>query len=933
MNIKYKPLITVMLVILLLSSSVYVFRDSLAESPFKSSFEFNTISRVAADTKNNLYVISDARQQISKVDPTGLCLYQIKIEDSAPGLISLFTDVAVDTQGRLYVLRTDLDAHAIYVVGESILRYTAKGKLDQNLYNIQYKGSERPLRLGRIKNLQIKSDNFSFIYVSGEQLWLKNLPAGQDQISSQLVATLPPETYLAEIVGTLPDELFYSTDRGEIYWLGQDTAPVPIYPPENTDNNDRSFPSHIRLGADNNLYFVDSLKNQVTGLIFGERTIQRKLLFPVGDLSKHNLDQPLKSLKDVTLMGSGKMVVAVADRLIIVEPGSKIGKVYAGADYKGSHTAFNMTIWCLLLIIIGLLAYAIKMVYVDLLDRKVSLIIKQVAIFVPVIIAFMVILLFMVYNNFSDRQERDTYTKLTQLTRIGQNMIDVQHLQNITSPRDYMNTDYKALRKATIEAQMNMYRHGSQIYGGDYRTDDYGLYSAMYKLENGKLYAIMDFDNSVNMYKPIDIQYEFNDVLQNRSIITSTNTDENGTWMFAMGPLYDAHNNIVGIYETGVDRTAFTENKNILFRSVATGIAVMTLVVVLILLITTYLLLASLRKLSTSVDEMAAGNWEVQVAINTRDEVADLGQRFNVMAEHIKNYVNEITSLSKSYYRFVPEEFLKFLGKRSVTEIGLGDQVTCEMSVLFSDIRSFTTISEAMTPEENFNFINTYLGVMGPVIRENGGFIDKYIGDAIMGLFPGDPSNSLHAALKMVKALKAFNLRRIPLKEKPINIGIGIHAGNLMLGVVGEKERIDGTVISDAVNLASRLESLTKHFGASIIVSEVTLNKASSLPNCERRFLGRVRVKGKNQWVPIYELFEASGDETDKAKLENRHAFEAAVNSFIKGDVTTAHKMFKEMSHTSPHDKAILLYLDKCDKMKKGEHPEHWDGTFDFDEK
>jgi class 3 adenylate cyclase len=125
-----------------------------------------------------------------------------------------------------------------------------------------------------------------------------------------------------------------------------------------------------------------------------------------------------------------------------------------------------------------------------------------------------------------------------------------------------------------------------------------------------------------------------------------------------------------------------------------------------------------------------------------------------------------------------------------------------------------------MSPGENFNFINSYLSRISPVIRENHGFIDKYIGDGIMALFPGDPRNALNAAMALLQTLDEYNLDRLNSGYREIRVGIGINYGRLMLGTIGEEHRLEGTVISDTVNMASRLEQLTKVFQTDVIISE-----------------------------------------------------------------------------------------------------------------
>ncbi len=190
-----------------------------------------------------------------------------------------------------------------------------------------------------------------------------------------------------------------------------------------------------------------------------------------------------------------------------------------------------------------------------------------------------------------------------------------------------------------------------------------------------------------------------------------------------------------------------------------------------------------------------------------------------VLEEKISGKTEELRLTLNSYSRFVPREFLKCLNKQNILDVRLGDQALKEMTILFSDIRSFTSLSEKMTPRESFNFLNSYLKRMNPFIWNNNGFIDKYIGDAIMALFPDGEESALSAAIEMIKYLPIYNSHRSNCGYAPIEIGIGIHSGAVMIGTIGHETFMQGTVISDAVNLSSRLERLTKLYGVSLIVS------------------------------------------------------------------------------------------------------------------
>ncbi|TGM12867.1 adenylate/guanylate cyclase domain-containing protein [Leptospira selangorensis] len=231
-----------------------------------------------------------------------------------------------------------------------------------------------------------------------------------------------------------------------------------------------------------------------------------------------------------------------------------------------------------------------------------------------------------------------------------------------------------------------------------------------------------------------------------------------------------------------------------------------------------------------------------------------LSFRFSQAFLYIERLSDNLLEVNKAYSRFVPLAFLKFLNKNDITEIGLGDQVQREMTILFSDIRSFTQLSEKMTPKDNFDFLNSYMRKMGPIIRKHGGFIDKYLGDGIMALFPSLPDQALDAAMEMLRELESLNQSRADRHYEPIQIGIGLHTGTLMLGTIGEEERMDGTVISDAVNLASRIEGLTKEFHANLLLSESTYRKLKNRRKYSFKKLGKVKVKGKSKSSEVYEV-------------------------------------------------------------------------------
>jgi class 3 adenylate cyclase len=306
-------------------------------------------------------------------------------------------------------------------------------------------------------------------------------------------------------------------------------------------------------------------------------------------------------------------------------------------------------------------------------------------------------------------------------------------------------------------------------------------------------------------------------------------------------------------YDTGLARKAVQQ----VFLS---SILVLAVMLPIVFFIASRLLqrqlLDPLFNLRGDAGAIAQGNLERTIANTGReDEIGQLARSFASMRDAVRGTITDLKQTNLSIERFVPRAFLSIVGRPRIVDVELGDNRREEMSILFSDIRSFTTLSESMTPDENFAFINVYLEQMGPVIRDHSGFIDKYIGDAIMALFK-DADDALRAGLAMLDTLDQFNACRRAAGQQPIAIGIGINTGSLMLGTIGERHRMDGTVISDAVNLAARVESLTKDYKVPLLISEHTRRQLTDPNAYDIRPIDVVVVKGKTLPVAIFGVYQ-----------------------------------------------------------------------------
>ncbi|MEO0409743.1 MAG: response regulator, partial [Cyanobacteria bacterium P01_A01_bin.135] len=276
----------------------------------------------------------------------------------------------------------------------------------------------------------------------------------------------------------------------------------------------------------------------------------------------------------------------------------------------------------------------------------------------------------------------------------------------------------------------------------------------------------------------------------------------------------------------------------------------------------------------------------------------------------------ELSKTSLAYARFVPHEFLNLLGCDRILDVRLGAQVQADMTVMFADIRGFTALTERMSPKESFEFLNSYLSEVSPVIRQYGGFIDKYIGDAVMAIFPNSPDDAIQAAIAMQHQVNQYNQVRQNWGEVPIAIGIGIHTGSLSLGTIGEEERMESTVIADAVNLAARLEKLTKLYGAGIVISAQTLGRLPEELPYSYRLLDRVKPRGRKELVEVWEIYNGDPEPLLALKRQTQLQFEEGIYLYHNEQISRAEALFEAVIGSNPADSATRLYLDRCRQQR-----------------
>lgn len=354
-----------------------------------------------------------------------------------------------------------------------------------------------------------------------------------------------------------------------------------------------------------------------------------------------------------------------------------------------------------------------------------------------------------------------------------------------------------------------------------------------------------------------------------------------------------------------------SNNNNLLWL----GLAVILYFV--ILFVTFHFACKPLKKVEKAIYRLSAGNIANDIHIGGSKQFVEIENGLNKINENFKTQENILEKTNAEYQKFIPKQFLKFLGKNSVLELELGNQVQKKVTTMFVDIHNSTSVSTTLSLEENFNYINGYLNVVSPIIRKFGGFVDKYLGDGILAVFV-KPQNALECSKAIVKAVETKNKTAKMLPN--LDVYISIHTGEVVFGVVGEEERKSPTIISDTVNLVSKMQEFNKFFGSQIIFSKSALNSLKIDYPLSYRYVGTLTL-GDKEYLSLFESLECYQKKTREKMEEHKSVFEQGVRYFNLGKCHQAKDQFQKLLKLIREDKVAYMYFNKCEQSVCGEAP------------
>lgn len=910
-TLSFLILVTAVRVFFVLAGAYIVFTGLPFQTgnPMDPRFVFSYPKVVLTGKNNTVWVIDKGQRRISKLGEGNRIEWVVNGSQKGKGKFDKALIIGADADGLLWIVNSIINQDEDTTEREEIFSLRSDGSFGPIIEARDYDKETRADFYNAMTFVQLLDGHIFYFYPLGYgKSELTDIESATGFITKKTLA-LDCLAYISIIIG--PDGSMYLLDnRGDIN-IADSKGNLSMFSP-----NPETGPLQLRMPLDmvrspDGYFHVLDSKNRIIDITSdGKRS--------PGLLAE---DQKISFQ---ALMVSVDGILSGADEysgnpVKLLDDGSRV--IFSKPVYSLYLQIKHWCIWILLVLALISAFTLMVMMYIRFFKRRIPLILKQLLIFIPLMIAAVVAIAILIYSQMYSNMRNQINNNLLLLSQIGARQLDPEKLAAL-DPTVGLFDDFKSSAEYKyLEKNLN------DFVGGNSDSWNASTYAYVYRKYGDNWYVVGPWEYVELYVKDIP---EFAQILDDGKYRVIRYDDVYGSWYSGLAPIMDAEGKVIAVLEVTINGLIFDQFNQAFAKELMRSILIILILLIGFFSAFTWFLLLSLKSLKQGATRITEGNYDVEIGIHSRDELEDLGTAFNRMSREIQKQILHVTNLNKANSKFVPSEILHFLGKESILEISLGDHMKGTMSVLFSDIRGFTGISEKMTPDENFRFINEYLCLMGPVIREERGFIDKYIGDAIMAIFPRSSDDALHAAIEMLERLEIMN-RGHPEREK-IRLGIGIHIGNVMMGIIGEEERYEGTVIADAVNLASRLEGLTKQYGVAVMVTEDTIRSLNHPELFEMRKLDLVRVKGKQKPSEVYEVISPL-DIRREYKLATKAQYIEGFELYRREEFSRAGEIFNSLLTRCPEDKAVESLARRCARMKVEGAPAGWDGSIELREK
>ncbi len=855
---------------------------------------------IKSDHAGNLYVM-ERYDRIIKFDRNSKVLFEIEKKGgfgrdyAYPWMFDLSSD------GGIYVLYVVLDYKTGKTASEQIIRYNALGKYERVVFQVTHAEEEMVSRnraVYAIQGMTAAGNDIRIVQAKADET-MELVSISQ---AGEVLARSTVDVYTISGMSVSGNNATIIADqaRNEIVLVDGGGQVAQRFGSTGTEPGEFRGPAAVCTDSREDIYVCDR----------GNRRIQKFNLS--GDpLTVFRNPAPAPGADDIDL----RSIAMVGDELYAVEfLGNRIIVFNAQGEVAREITRLERT-WSLGLvkkILTGLAMMAgaacvAVLLWLVIRAYRHRLAVRMIVLFAGagvLVVCAASLLVYSVSRQNYEKEVREKYTMLAQMLAGG---VSYETVASIRAVEDEQYQELLAGFKTAVKKSSNI--------------DWIGIYL----VEGEHLYYGIDTDES-GIYTPVfEVSPQHREVLQSGLSGYFEYEDETGQYLAAVAPVTDSTGEVKTILEVSCDLGFLTQYRKAVLYNVLWVSVLCVIIFCFISVLVSLTITRPVKELILGAEAVEQGRYDYRLKSKHRHEVGRFIATFNEMMlslsekEKIRSIMNKVVS------KEVARELLK-----NRMELGGAER---RVSILFTDIRGFTNIAESMQPADLVLMLNDYFSRMSPIIDREGGVIDKYIGDSIMAIFgapvefPDDAVRAVRAGTAMLTELQALNAERASLRLSSIDIGIGINCGTVVAGNIGSESRLNYTIIGDAVNLASRLEGLTRQYEVGMIVSEeVEARLKGEFP---LRELDLVRVKGKADGGRIFQVMTGQREEcADTLKI-----YEQAIGYYRARQWDEAEACFNKVLAAMPDDNPSIIYINRIIEYRKNPPPSDWDGVYTMREK
>ncbi len=823
-------------------------------------------------------------------------------------------ELAVDGNCNIYVLEEEYYGNE--KVGSSVRVYYANGSIEK-LYET---------KIGTLSNIDYKN-GFITTFILDEnknqiKLWKYDV---KRKTSTEFMYELQKPQEIIEIVYTTEGDIYYLTSEAQLCVITSDNEYLEIA--LDYGNGEIIIPcldGGFSTDLDGNVYFTDGYN-----LEFVRYNPKKNVVEKVYEREDSVTNQyAFYELRYMRYMGS---------ILTAVSPYVFSSSSFDGADFylivdsfSNSTTISEKSEMVSVIIRTAILSFFISIVGISIfilfgysiiyiIKNLRSLLLKQVLIIIPLTIVVILIVVTSLKSKIFEVLEKDAYSQLYTLTTSIIKMIDTEEFEKVNFPREHQESYYKE-----VDTMINLNMEEFHELFPDILEKN--LYYSLYVVQNG--YSYVCYENAVSsveerqqiglreeLYNPItEDWYLFQDP-NNHTYVEHSSDDE---WFYYARIITNKENKIIGYLEVGFDKYVFEQEVEKIGNEVSFFVVILLVIMVCFIMFSLHQSLKNLRVLKAGVAEVSDGHWTTTVDIHSNDEMEDIGNAFNKMSYRVSKYLDSIVKLNIAYERFVPNKIFHLLGKETILDVKLGDKVIRKLSIMSVSIERLEEMDRTEMGEK-FELINQILGDIASIINDYSGIIETFQGSSIRAIYINSVDEAIDTALHIIEKVNNYQAKEL------INLSVNVQYGDAILGVVGDEDRLDTTIVSDDVDFVYTLDKFSTSNQTKLLVTKEVYEKIIDKPKYNFRYVGKLEQTNTNRIVDLYDLVDAYSFYDKTNKLLTKELFEKGVELFILGNFTEARKQFIDVIRIDSNDEVAKMYLFLCDEYRN-KTVEHWKG-------